>query len=401
MLTDTKLRKVKTGEKPLSVGGAPGLWFKVGAQNGQGKFYLRFTSPQTSKRRDMGLGKYPETSLAQARAAALSARELIAQGLDPIAQRDAKAKAAIAEPTVPTFECAARQTFAAIQDSYKNDKHRAQWLSTLESYIFPEIGKTPVDQLSTADFATALAPIWLTKAETASRVRQRCTRVMNYCVAQRWSDINPVFAVDALLPKQPSKADRVAHHPAVPWRELPEVMPKLFPDDLWSASRDALLFLILTASRSGEVRGASWDEFDLEAAVWTIPGARMKAKRQHRVPLSVQAVEIIERRKVRSPGGALVFSHRGDKPLSDMTLTKLLRDRRIQSDVPERIATAHGFRSSFRDWASENGYARDLAERALAHTIKNATEAAYHRTDQLEQRRPMMQAWAKHVSPTE
>ncbi|MEQ5872787.1 integrase arm-type DNA-binding domain-containing protein [Sagittula sp. NFXS13] len=354
-LTDTKLRKVKTGEKPLAVGGAPGLWFKVGTRNGQGKFYLRFTSPETTKRRDMGLGKYPGVSISQARSAALAAREQIAQGLDPIAQRDAKAQASVAEPKVPTFEFAARQTFAAIENSYNNDKHRAQWLSTLESYIFPDIGQTPVDQLTTADFATALAPIWLTKAETASRVRQRCTRVMNYCVAQRWSDTNPVFAVDALLPKQPSKAERVAHHPAVPWRDLPTVIPRLFPDELWSAGRDALLFLILTASRSGEVRGASWEEFDLEAGVWTVPGARMKAKRQHRVPLAMQAVKVIERRRTRSPGGALVFSHRGDKPLSDMTLTKLLRDRNIQSDVPERVATAHGFRSSFRDWASENG----------------------------------------------
>lgn len=168
-------------------------------------------------------------------------------------------------------------------------------------------------------------------------------------------------------------------------------------DSNWSAGKDALLFLILTASRSGEVRGATWSEVDFATSKWIVPAARMKAKRQHRVPLSVQAMDVLQRRHQLSPGGELIFTHRGKAPLSDMTVTKLLRDRKVVSDTPGRIATAHGFRSSFRDWASENGYSRDLAERALAHTILNATEAAYHRTDQLEQRAPMMQAWADHV----
>ncbi len=322
---------------------------------------------------------------------------MIAAGDDPIAQRHAELLGQTEQLTVKTFEVVARQVFDVIGPSFKNRKHRAQWLSTLERYVFPVIRHKPVEQLTTADFAGALRPIWLSKPETASRVKQRCERVMTFCIAQHWAVTNPVSALDALLPKQPAKADRVLHHPAVPWREMPAALAPLLSSDRWSAGKDALLFLILTAARSGEVRGANWEEVDWQTGVWTVPAARMKAKRQHRVPLSEQALAIVERRRELTPGGALVFSHRGTGPLSDMTLTKILRDLKISSDSAGRVATAHGFRSSFRDWASENGYARDLAERALAHTIKSATEAAYHRTDQLEQRVQMMQAWADCV----
>jgi integrase len=346
----------------------------------------------------MGLGTYPEMGLAQARRDAMEARALLAQKIDPIEHRNAAVPELADTDTTPTFAQAVQQVFASISPGFRNAKHRAQWINTLETYAVPHIGSKRVDQLTTADIARVLHPIWLSKPETAGRVKQRCDRVMTWCVANEFATTNPVSSVSALLPKQKSKADRVVNFPAVAWRNLPPVCAQLFPFKSKSMGREALQFLILTAARSGEVRGAKWSEFDFGTRVWAIPAARMKANRPHRIPLSGQAIAVLERRAQTSLGGDLVFSVRTGKPISDMTLTKVLRDHKVPSDVDGRIATAHGFRSSFRDWASENGYPRDFAERALAHTIKNATEAAYHRTDQLEQRRDMMQAWADFVS---
>lgn len=397
MLTDVKARKITPDDKTLAVGGAKGLYLRAGSSKGTGKFFLRFVSPATGKRRDMGLGSYPELGLAEARRLAMDAHRLIADGVDPIEQRNQTAKEAVQSNIVPTFQEAAERTYAALEPSFKNAKHSAQWINTLRTYAFPHIGQKPVDILTTDDFACLLAPIWLSKAETAGRVRQRCERVMTWCLAHRHTATNPVSAVDALLPKQPRKRDRVEHHPAAPWRSLPDVMTRLNAAQRDSVGRDALILLILTATRSGEVRGACWEEFDLSRKIWTIPASRMKAGMLHRVPLSEQAIQLLEKRAALCDG-SLVFSNRSDTPLSDMTLTKQLRTCKFPSDTPGRIATAHGFRSSFRDWASENGYPRDLAERALAHTIHNATEAAYHRTDQLEQRVAMMQSWADFVA---
>lgn len=396
MLTETQARNLKTSGKTVAVGGVPGLSLKPGAQKGAGKYTLRFVSPTTQKRRDMGMGTYPEIGLAQARRLALEARELIAMGVDPIEDRK-RLKAEEASSTGPTsFEAAAHRVFADIAPAFRNKKHRDQWINTLTTYVFPYIGAADVDQLTTADFARCLMPIWLDKPETASRVKQRCDRVMTWCLANELTATNPVPSVSALLPKQVGKADRVTHHPAVLWRDLPDVAENLFEGST-SIGRQALQFLILTAARSGEVRNATWQEFDLEQKIWDIPPERMKARRAHRVPLSAIALDLLRHRSEMNSGGQLVFTTRPDRPLSDMTLSKILRDHAIPSDTSGRVATVHGFRSSFRDWASENGYARDLAERALAHTIKNATEAAYHRTDQLEQRRGMMEAWGAFV----
>lgn len=297
----------------------------------------------------------------------------------------------------PSFKEASWAVFETLAPGYRNSKHRDQWISSLESYVFPKIGTRQVEGLTVGDFAQVLNPIWLEKEETASRVKQRCERVMMWCVAHGHCDHNPLSAVLALLPKQRGTADRVQHHPAAPWRAVPDLVATLTADTSLSISRQALLFLILTAARSREVRGATWDEIDFKTSTWTIPAERMKAGRQHRVPLSLHALELLlPLTKIRL-GGAWIFSVRGKSQMSDMTLTKVLRLQQFPSDAPGRSATAHGFRSSFRDWASESGYPRDVAERALAHTIANSTEAAYHRTDQLEQRRTMMQAWANFV----
>lgn len=397
MLTDAKARKLKPREKSLSVGGVPGLYLHAGNTVGVGKFILRFVSPETGKRRDMGLGAYPTVSIAQARKSAFSARVLIENGVDPLAERQRERSVQRLESSNLTFETAARRVYADIAPGFKNAKHSAQWINTLSKYAFPVIGDLEVNTLTTADFARLLKPIWLAKPETASRVRQRCELVMTWCLAQELATSNPVSAVTVLLPKQKSKRDRVTHHPSVPWRSLPSLMGDLFVSDRQSAGREALLFLILTAARSGEVRGATWEEIDMESKVWTVPAERMKAGVVHRVALSNQAIRVLKRRRAFAHEGPWVFSHNGKSPISDMTLTKLLRDHKVARDTPGRPATAHGFRSTFRDWASEKGYARDLAERALAHTIQNATEAAYHRTDLLEQRVDMMQAWADYA----
>jgi len=395
VLTTTKATKLRPGDKPLLVGGATGLYLHAGSSFGSGKFVLRFTAPKTGKRRDMGLGTFPETGLAEARCKAIDARNLIAQGIDPIEDRRHSQDAE--RQLCPTFADAVHRVFETLAPSFRNRKHRQQWINTMETYVLPVIGTRGVDSLTVADFANVLEPIWLTKEETASRVKQRCGRVMIWCVANGYCTTNPISAVDALLPKQRVVRDRVTHHPATPWRALPTLVASLSEPQPMSISRKALLFLILTASRSGETRGAVWDEIDWDRAIWTIPGDRMKARRPHRAPLSRQALGILDAQRQVRLDGDWIFSPRGTKAMSDMTLTKVLRLKQFPSDIPGRPATAHGFRSSFRDWASEQGYARDIAERALAHTIANSTEAAYHRTDQLDRRRDMMQAWGNFV----
>lgn len=261
--------------------------------------------------------------------------------------------------------------------------------------MFPKLGAKKIDAITPADCAEVLRPIWLTKQETASRTRQRMHAVMQWAWAHGHIAANPVTVVDHILPKQTGKKE---HQPAMPWRDVPAFVKKHVAGfKQGEATRAALLFLILTAARSGEVRAAVWNAFDLDAGVWTIPTERMKAKEAHRVALSPPALELVKALKKQKLHETLVFPSPRGKVLSDMVLTSFLRRIKAKSDTPERVATAHGFRSSFRDWASEHGYARDLAERALAHTVANRVEAAYHRTDLLEQRRPMMDAWAVHV----
>ena len=267
-------------------------------------------------------------------------------------------------------------------------------------YVFPSLGRRKVTDLRAKDFADTLRPIWIKKADTASRIKQRCSVIMDWCVAEDIIEGNPVGVVDKLLSKQPGARERVQHQPSVPWRDVSALVKDVLHKGKRNLSKSMLEFLILTAARSGEVRAITWEEIDFETATWTVPAVRMKAKLDHRVPLSDRAMEILEHQKKETGGSGIVFpSVRGKIP-SDAILSKFLRDHAVKSNDPNRTATPHGFRSSFRDWASENGYSRDLAERALAHTINNATEAAYHRTDLLEQRRVMMEAWADHVIGT-
>lgn len=393
LLTDTKARSVRPGGSPLAHGGVTGLALHPSpTHKGQGKWVLRYVSPVTKKRRNAGLGSYPVTGVAEAAQHARVMRAQIAQGQDPL---EVKANEA-AKPRTPHLREAAEILHKELMPGWKNAKHAQQWINTLNEYAFPLIGTIPLDQIQPRHVADVLRPIWLDKAETAGRVKQRLHAVMAWGWAHGYCQSNPVDVVGHLLPLQPGKTVRTQHQPAMPWQDIPSFVAK-YLHLRHEVTIAALEFLILTAARSGEVRGAMWSEIDLKTAIWTLPAERMKAKQAHRIPLSKQALDLLK--KQHGLHCDLVFpSIRDQKELSDMTLTAFLRRINAGSDVASRTATAHGFRSSFRDWCSEKGYSRDLAERALAHTVQNKVEAAYHRTDLLEQRRPLMQAWADFIT---
>ena len=399
LLTDTKARSVKPGGTPLAHGGVTGLALHPSpSHKGQGKWVLRYVSPVSKKRRNAGLGSYPDTSIAKAAQQARLMREQMAHGQDPL---EIKANQAT-KPCMPLLKEAATTLHEELKPGWRNAKHAQQWINTLTDYAFPLIGTMPLDQIQPRHIADVLRPIWLDKAETSGRVKQRLHAVMAWGWAHGYCQSNPVDVVGHLLPLQPGKTVRTQHQPAMPWALIPAFakaqLPTLAPPKHPDIACQVLKFLILTACRSGEARYMTWDEVDVGAKVWTLPAERMKAKQIHRVPLSKQAIAILKQQ--RGQHDTLVFpSVRDRAPLSDMTLTALLRRVEAVSDVADRTATAHGFRSSFRDWCSEKGYPRDLAERALAHSVANKVEAAYHRTDLLEQRRPLMQAWADFVMP--
>jgi integrase len=397
-LKDLAARKLEPTDKPLADGTITGLYLHPSSQKGHGKWKLRYVSPETGKRRDMGLGAYPEVSLAGVRAAAKEVRKVIATGVDPLAERGRVEVAQAAHAAIKkyTFEVAAREVYETLKPGWSNPKHAAQWLTTLQTYVFPVVGSIPVEALQPKDFAKALQPIWLTKAETAERVKQRCHAVMKWCWGRELVTRNVVDVVDTLLPKKPSKAVRVEHQPAVPWRDVPAFVKSVLRKDS-DVTRDIVEFVALTAVRPGEARHMAWEEVDTDKGVWTIPARRTKTRQPHRVALSSAALSVLERRKELARHPQLVFSSPRGKVLTDMAMTSLMRKNNVQSDTAGRTATIHGFRSSFRDWASEQGWPRDVAERALGHKISNQTEAAYHRTDLLEERRPMMEAWGKHV----
>lgn len=395
LLTNTKAKNIQPGDKPLPHGGITGLTLHPSSAKGRGKWVLRYMSPVTQKRRNAGLGSYPEITISEASNIASVMREQIIKGIDPL-----EFKKSISEkPSIPSFEYAARKLHTELLPGWKNEKHGKQWITTLEQYVFPLIGSMTLDAITPADIANTLRPIWLTRSETASRVKQRIHAVMQWSWAHSYCSANPVDVIAHLLPQQISVNVRTEHQPAMPWKSLPlYIATYVSTDERYNVTRALLLFVILTASRSGEARAMRWQEIDFQQRIWTVPAERMKAGIQHRVPLSDQAISLLH--SLKGLHDELVFpSPRKQIVLSDMVLTAFLRRTKAPSDHPNRIATAHGFRSTFRDWCSEHGYSRDLAERALAHTVKNKVEAAYHRTDLLEQRRPMMQAWADYLLP--
>jgi integrase len=400
IITDTKARNIKPADTPIPHGGITGLTLHPSQTKGRGKWVLRYVSPVTGKRRNAGLGAYPEVGIAEAAKRASTMRTELAAGKDPLDEK-AKINEAPKAPTIPTFKEAADTLHKDLLPSWKNPKHEQQWINTLIKYAFPTLGEKRLNEIQPGDVAEALKPIWLTKAETASRVKQRIHAVMSWGWAHGHCESNPVDVVAHLLPPQQGKTIRVKHHPAMPWRNIPTFLKMdLRPTKRPEVTRTLLEFIILTACRSGEATGMKWEEVDFTNAIWTVPSERMKAKVPHRVPLSSRALEILSDQQGKHE--TLVFpSPRDQVELSDMAITNLLRRLKAVSDTPGRIATTHGFRSSFRDWCSEQGYSRDLAERSLAHTIKDKVEAAYHRTDLLEQRRDLMETWCSYLTNTE
>jgi len=370
-----------------TVGGVTGLYLQV-LPSGARSWVLRVTV--AGKRRDMGLGGFPDVTLAQAREKAREARATIEKGIDPIAQRVAARSAlAASRGAAVTFEEAARQFITAKSAEWSNAKHGQQWTNTLEAYAFPVVGKLACADIALPHVLKILEPIWTTKTETASRLRGRIESVLDWATVRGFrKGENPARwkgHLDKILPA-PGKVAKVEHHEAVTLDDLGAFVRDLRQRDGIAAR--ALEFLILTAARSGEVRGAVWPEIDMAGRVWTIPPERMKAAKEHRVPLSDTAVRLLESLP-RFAGNDLVFPSPRGLVLSDMTLTAVMR-RMEREEVP------HGFRSTFRDWAAERtNYPREVAEMALAHTIGDKVEAAYRRGDLFEKRARMMGEWAK------
>ena len=370
---------VRQNRKPGRFGDGNGLYLVVDP-SGASRWVLRVQA--SGKRRDVGLGGAGSVTLAEARDLAHDVRRKAKAGHDPVAARRAE------RDGMPTFKTMAESTHKARLGTWRNGKHTAQWLATLEAHAFRTLGALPVNRVQSGDVLKVLLPIWTEKPETARRVLQRIGNVLDHATAAgHRSGENPCRMATIGLPKQ---GHTVRHFAALPYAELPGFMVKLRAAESVEIVRLALEFLILTAARSGEVRGATRDEFNVKAKLWTIPAQRMKAEREHVVPLSPRAVEIVQRATEITPAGTLLFPtmRAQDRQLSDMTLTMVLR--RLKVD-----ATAHGFRSTFRDWVSEEtDFAGEVAEMALAHAIGSKVEKAYRRGKLLEKRRELMNAWA-------
>lgn len=384
--------------KPGRHADGKGLYLFV-KPSGARSWMLRIQS--AGRRRDLGLGSVlfdrraevanvplgalRELTLAEAREKAALGRTLVKAGLDPSVEW--KKMTAV----IPTFEQASRQYHDNIKAGFRNARHSASWLSSLVMHVFPKLGSTRVDRIDTAAIQSALLPIWLTIPETARRIRQRIGAVLDYAHGQGWRQAEaPLRAVARGMPNQSKIA---SHFAAMPYADVPELLITLRAKSE-TVGRLALQFVILTAARSGEARGATWGEFDLAAATWNVPAHRMKAGQAHSVPLCGSALTILTTMQGLFAGKAddLVFPGAGGKPISDMTMTKALREA-------GSAVTVHGFRSSFRDWAAEQtSFPNEWAEAALAHMLPNKVEAAYRRTKYLDQRRKLMDAWADYLS---
>lgn len=385
-LTVKTVEKLSKVEGWHSVGGVPGLFLRVVGNSAT--WVLRYS--HAGRRRDKSMGPIAELPLADAREVARELRRRLREGVDPIEEgRAAKQKAAAQQAKRMTFSQCVTAYIEAHGDGWKNEKHKAQWQSTLDTYAGPVIGSLDVSLVDITLVLKVLEPIWKTKNETASRLRGRIENVLSWATTRgyRQGD-NPARwkgHLDQLMVK-PTQIQKVEHHAALPFAEIGAFMARLRGQEGMGAR--ALEFAILTAARSGEVRGATWAEIDLKAGVWTIPEGRMKAGKEHRIPLSQPAIDLLEK-LTPVAGTDLVFPAPRGGMLSDMTLTAVLRRMAVE-------VTAHGFRSTFRDWAGETtAHPRETIEHALAHQLKDAAEAAYARGTLFEKRRKLMNDWAK------
>lgn len=387
--------EVKNINKPglHAVGGVAGLLLQV-TTTGARSWILR--TMVGLKRRDIGLGGFPDVPLKLARENARATREKIKNGIDPVEERKAlRAQLKSTQASRLIFDEAAKQFLAQKQVEFKNKKHAAQWASTLKTYASPIIGKLPVSEIDINHLTRILEPIWLEKTETAKRLRGRIESVLSWATVSGYRrGENPARwkgHLEIVLQK-PSKVTKVKHHKALPWQDIAKFMAQLKLHQ--GSSARALEFLILTAARSGEVRGVTWNEIDLKNCMWTIPANRMKADKEHRVPLSTKTIKLLKALPIIEDEEHLFPAPKGGM-LSDMALSSLVK--RMEAD-----AVPHGFRSTFRDWCSENtNYPTAVAEMALAHTIGNKVEAAYRRGDLLAKRTKLMHEWSVFCSTTQ
>jgi integrase len=385
---------VTRAKAPGLYGDGNGLYLQV-SRVGSKSWLLRFRLH--GRRRDMGLGALADVSLADARVKAQDARKLIAAGIDPIdARHETRAKIAVERASALTFKAAAESYIEAHAASWRNPKHATQWPNTLRDYVYPVIGKLPVAAVNVGHVIKILEPIWTKKPETASRVRGRVEAVLDWAKARGYrTGENPARwrgHLENLMPKR-GKLQAVKHHPALPYDEAGAFMADLKEQE--GTAPLAFRFLILTAARTSEVIGARWSEIDLGKGVWTIPAARIKTGREHRVPLSAPALVILKalpEARASDKDDAFVFpGGRKGKPLSTNALLAVL-DRMGRDTI-----TAHGFRSTFRDWCAEQtNYPREVAEAALAHAVGDKVEAAYRRSDLFEKRTQLMKDWATY-----
>ena len=328
----------------------------------------------------LGLGSFPVVTLAEARAKALANARGVAQGKDPRG----------AVTSVPTFRDAVDRVIVLHRATWKGGgKSAAQWQASLDAYAMPRLGNKPVDRITTADVMAVLMPIWNEKRETARRVRQRMSAIFKWAVAQGYREDNPAGdAIGAALPKGGAQRE---HQRALVHDDVAGALRTIRGTGAWPATKLAVEYVALTACRSGEVRGAKWCEIDLEGPTWLIPAERMKAGKEHRVPLSGRALTVLNEARALIGSTGLIFPSVTGRMLSDSTLSKLLRESGIN-------AVPHGFRSSFRDWCGDTGVDREVAEASLAHVVRNQVEAAYARSDLLERRRVVMQKWADYLA---
>ena len=371
------------GQGLHAVGGVSGLYLAISA-NGARSWILR--TKIGNKRSDIGLGSYPSIGLSMAHEKATVTKESIKQGVDPITDRKQR-KSAIEW----TFKRCANEYIKLHRDSWKSAKHTQQWENTLETYAHPFLGSKHVRDIGVGEVLAVIEPHWLTKNETMVRVRNRIELVLAWAAVRGYrSKENPATwrgNLDSTLPK-PSKVNKRQSHKALPFEQMQDFMTQLRQTQGMSAK--CLEWLILTATRSNEARGSTWSEINLKGACWTIPASRMKGGREHRVPLSSSAIDLLKSMP-RFEGNDFVFQGRGNKPLSDMAMTLQMRRMKV-------VAVPHGFRSTFVDWAAEcSSYAPELREMALAHTLGDKTQAAYQRGDLFERRRALMNDWAKFI----
>ncbi|RLA42558.1 MAG: integrase [Gammaproteobacteria bacterium] len=401
----------KPGSHP--VGGVAGLLLRV-SNTGARSWVLRITTgtrvnakgKTVQRRRDIGLGGYPDVTLAQAREKARLKREQVEQGIDPIKERKAARRALQdAQAKYLSFGQAAKQCHKIRAAEFRNEKHAKQWINTLTQHAFPILENIPVDEIETAHVHRVLEPIWSEKTETARRVRQRIEAVLRWAYTKkkisrenpaRWND-----NLKELLPA-PTKIHRVQHHPSLPYPEIAEFLQDL--RDRPGKAAKALEFAILTGARSGEVRGATWEEIDVDKKLWVVPGGRIKGGKLHTVPLCEQAMKTIG----STQGSGLLFPAPRGGEMSDMTLSKKIKDMHkariaagkkgyVDPKLGNRVAVPHGFRSTFKDWCRETTrFPDEVSELALSHVNNDATRAAYARSELLDQRRELMAVWANY-----